>query len=62
MRGGVMTVYDVLRHFDCSGAEMGRRLGVCRRTIWAWKIRGIPMGRQYELELTTRGKLKAAKR
>lgn len=56
-----MTIYEVLKYYENNGAEAGRNLKVSRKTIAAWKVRGIPICRQYQIELVTRGKLKADK-
>ena len=51
---------DLETHYG-SQIEAARALGLDRRTVWAWFSRGaIPLGRQYQIELATKGKLKAA--
>lgn len=50
---------DLETHFG-SQIEAARALGLDRRTVWAWFSRGsIPIGRQYQIEVATKGKLKA---
>lgn len=56
-----MTPQEVIAHF---GTQLGagRALGCAQSTIAEWVTDGrIPEGRQYQLELATKGKLRADK-
>lgn len=54
-----MTPKDALKFFG-SKAEMARALGVQPPSVSEWfENDEIPQGRQYQIELATRGKLKA---
>jgi DNA-binding XRE family transcriptional regulator len=55
-----MTRKDIIRYYG-SQAEAARRLGCKPQTIIDWELTGVPEGRQYQVELATRGKLRAAK-
>lgn len=54
-----MTLDELEQHFG-SQAEIARALGLERGTVWAWFYRKrIPQGRQYQIQLATKGRLKA---
>jgi hypothetical protein len=63
-----MTPHQVERHYG-SKAEIARVLGCKLPSIYEWfeidsktgQLRGVPDGRQYQIELATGGKLKADK-
>ena len=55
-----MTRKDIIKFFG-SQAEAARRLGCKPQTIIDWETAGVPDGRQYQVELATRGKLRADK-
>ena len=56
-----MTYSQVLRHFGGIGrgslARTSRRLKRSRKTVQAWKARGVPRGVQFELRALSKGKL-----
>lgn len=54
-----MRTEEVVKHFG-SKIEIARALGIWHTAISAWG-EYPPMGRQYELEVMTKGKLKASK-
>jgi transcriptional repressor of cell division inhibition gene dicB len=54
-----MTLQDALRHFK-TRSQIARVLGIERQAITRWKD-GIPVRRQFELEILSKGKLKRAK-
>jgi len=54
-----MTPQDVLAHFRTQ-AEIARVLGCAQSSVAEWFDAGkVPDGRQYQLELATRGALRA---
>jgi len=57
-----MTLKQLHRYYG-SQVEIGRALGLSRATVNQWFRRNnIPLGRQYQIELATGGKLKADSR
>ena len=55
-----MTRKDIIKYFGTQ-AEAARRLGVAPQTILEWECVGVPDGRQYQVELATKGRLRASK-
>ena len=55
-----MTHSDLVRLYG-SGSDAAAALGVTRAAVSVWKRRGIPIARQFEIQLKTGGKLKAAR-
>jgi len=55
-----MTHQDVIQHYG-SAREAARQLGVTDGAISLWRKRGISRLRQQQIELLTRGVLKAEK-
>ena len=55
-----MTRKDIIKYFGTQ-AEAARRLGVAPQTILEWEFVGVPDGRQYQVELATKGRLRASK-
>ncbi len=53
-----MTHSDLISHYG-SGAMTARALGVSRQAVNNWRIHGIPLGVQYQVELATGGTLRA---
>jgi len=54
-----MNLEEVLRYYG-SVKNMANDLGVTRQTIYLWKGKNrIPYSRQAQIELSTKGKLKA---
>lgn len=54
-----MTLEETISHYG-SIKKMADSLGVSRQTIYLWKTKGqIPFSRQAQIELQTKGKLKA---
>lgn len=59
-----MTYYDLILHYSTQAAA-GEALkqidgrGVAQSTVAGWKESGIPVPRQAQYEIITRGKLKA---
>lgn len=54
-----MTTQDAIDHFG-SKIAIARALGIWHTTISSWGVYP-PLGRQYELQVVTDGKLKATK-
>ena len=55
-----MTLQDLVDEFG-SQANVARRLGVDPASVCEWAKTGVPDGRQYQAQLITNNKLKAAK-
>lgn len=53
-----MTHDQLISHYG-NGAEAARALGVSRQAVNNWRVHGIPLGVQYQIELATNGRLKA---
>jgi len=54
-----MTLEETLKYYG-SVKAMADSIGVSRQTIYLWKEKGrIPFARQAQIELETKGKLKA---
>jgi DNA-binding transcriptional regulator YdaS (Cro superfamily) len=51
-----MTKQQAIEHFG-SAARLARELGVSRQSVHNWA--DIPIGRQYQIEVLTRGTLQA---
>lgn len=49
---------DVIQHYGTQ-AEAARQLGVTRAAVWQWRLEGIPLLRQYQIERLTDGALTA---
>jgi hypothetical protein len=47
-----MNTNDVTKHYG-TAAEARRQLGVSRQLYQYWQKKGIPMGRQYEIQFKT---------
>lgn len=55
-----MNLDEAIKHYGGSITKMASALGVSRQTIYLWKGKGaIPYARQAQIELETKGKLKA---
>lgn len=55
-----MTLDEAVKHYGGSITKMASALGVSRQTIYLWKKKGgIPYSRQAQIEIETKGKLKA---
>lgn len=54
-----MTTQDLIEHFG-SKTAIAKALGIWHTTISSWGVYP-PLGRQYELQVITNGKLKATK-
>lgn len=52
-----MTYEQAIKYFGTE-SEIARSLGVKPPSVSEWKD-GIPIGRQYQIELATKGRLKA---
>jgi hypothetical protein len=52
-----MTYGEVIAHFG-SQAQAARALGINQASVSVWRLRGVPLGRQYQLEIVTTGALK----
>jgi len=55
-----MTHHDLVKHYG-TGTKAAKALGVDQRTISVWRVRGIPVPRQYQIQIATRGALKVPK-
>jgi hypothetical protein len=53
-----MTYQQVVEHFG-SCALAGKALGIDRKAVHAWKRKGVPLLRQYQIQALTDGALKA---
>ncbi len=53
-----MTYDQVIEHFG-SQADAARGLGLSQPSVWAWKTAGIPIERQIDIEVKTKGALRA---
>ena len=53
-----MTYQQVLKHFG-SQAEAARRIGIRPPSVSEWQHTGIPLVRQYQIQVLTGGALKA---
>jgi hypothetical protein len=53
-----MNVQHLIRHFG-SQANAALALNTSRQTISYWKAKGIPVGRQFQIQVLTGGILKA---
>jgi hypothetical protein len=54
-----MTLQDCIKHYG-SRNNIAKALGIKRQAITRWK-EGIPVRRQFELEILSRGKLKRSR-
>lgn len=55
-----MNIQDLISHFG-SQAAIAKALGTSDQVVSAWKSKNrIPLGRQYEIQILTAGKLRAA--
>lgn len=54
-----MKLSEAIEHFG-SGAELARALGIHPQAVYQWGEDSIPHGRQCEIQILTKGKLKAA--
>ena len=55
---GAMTYEQLIEFFGTQRAA-GEALGIAQPSVSEWKEKGIPLPRQAQYELLTRGKLKA---
>ena len=54
-----MTIEETIKHFG-SVTGLANAIGVTRQTVYLWQKKGkIPFARQAQIELETKGKLKA---
>lgn len=54
-----MNMQDLIDHFG-SQAAVAKAVGTSDQVVSAWKVKGrIPIGRQYEIQILTGGKLRA---
>ena len=54
-----MNMQDLISHFG-SQTAVARALGTSVQVVSAWKTKNrIPLGRQYEIQILTAGKLRA---
>ena len=54
-----MTFQELINHFGSQSAA-AQAVGTSRQVVSAWKRNGIPLGRQYEIQFLTGGKLRAS--
>lgn len=52
-----MKLSEAVAHFGTEAA-MARKLGIKPQAVYQWDGK-VPMGRQYQIQLMTKGKLKA---
>lgn len=50
---------EAIAHYGGNASALARALGIDQSSIYSWKDGEIPIGRQYQLELLTKGALKA---
>lgn len=53
-----MTFQDLVAHYG-SPKEVAAALGISKQLASYWKKAGIPIGRQYEIQVLTGGKFRA---
>jgi DNA-binding transcriptional regulator YdaS (Cro superfamily) len=53
-----MNYADLIKYFESQGAA-ARALGISQPSVCDWQDKGIPLTRQLEIELLTKGKLRA---
>lgn len=53
-----MDYHELIDHFGTQ-QQAADALGLAQPTIAMWKDRGIPVPRQYQIQVVTRGRLKA---
>ena len=54
-----MNMQDLIDHFGTQSA-IAKALGTSDQVVSAWKVKNrIPLGRQYEIQILTAGKLRA---
>jgi hypothetical protein len=54
-----MNMQDLIDHFGSQSA-IAKALGTSDQVVSAWKVKNrIPLGRQYEIQILTAGKLRA---
>lgn len=53
-----MTYADLINFYGSQGAA-ARALGLAQSSVWEWQEKGVPLPRQAQYQLITRGKLKA---
>lgn len=53
-----MTYSDLVQHYG-TAAACARRLGLHRQAVHRWQKSGIPIGRQYQIQVDTDGALMA---
>jgi len=53
-----MNMNDVRKHYG-SQRKAAQRLGLSEQVVSAWNRIGIPLGRQYQIEVETQGILRA---
>lgn len=53
-----MDYKDILAYYG-TAAHCGRRIGLRRQAVHRWKQAGIPVGRQFQIEVESGGRLRA---
>jgi hypothetical protein len=54
-----MNMQDLIEHFGTQSA-IAKALGTSDQVVSSWKVKNrIPLGRQYEIQILTAGKLRA---
>ena len=53
-----MNFQELIEHFGTQ-AKAAKAIGTSAQVVSAWKKNGIPIGRQYEIQFLTGGKLRA---
>lgn len=56
-----MTHSELLAFFQNSNQKAADALGVSKQAVSAWKDRGIPVPRQYQIEVITGGVLRVGR-
>jgi hypothetical protein len=53
-----MNFQDLVTHYG-SPQQISKALGVSKQLVSYWKRAGVPLGRQYEIQVLTGGRLRA---
>lgn len=61
LKSAPVTYADLIEHYG-SQAEAARRLNLSAPTIWAWQHDTIPYDRQCQIQVESRGRLKAERK
>ena len=54
--------YFEIKHYYGSAEKAGLALGIRRQAVHAWLRKGVPLGRQYEIQAITGGALRVTEK